>query len=223
VAPETASFLVITTLIGGTVGGYIVYAGAHRLVDNGVKGQEYVEEISRSSVIGIGVTAVMRVLLFLAVLGVVSQGVELDPENPPASAFEAALGEVGKVVFGVVMWSAAVTSVIGASYTSVSFLKVMGDWVTRWERWVVCLFIAASASVFLALGTTPVKLLIFAGGFNGLILPLGLGIVLWIAARRHDLLGGYAYPRWLVGIGVLAWLTSIYLGYNSLTGLQDLF
>jgi Mn2+/Fe2+ NRAMP family transporter len=223
VAPETASFLVITTLIGGTVGGYIVYAGAHRLVDNGVKGQEYVDEISRSSVIGIGVTAVMRVLLFLAVLGVVSQGVELDPENPPASAFEAALGEVGKVVFGVVMWSAAVTSVIGASYTSVSFLKVMGDWVTRWERWVVCLFIAASASVFLALGTTPVKLLIFAGGFNGLILPLGLGIVLWIAARRHDLLGGYAYPRWLVGIGVLAWLTSIYLGYNSLTGLQDLF
>jgi Mn2+/Fe2+ NRAMP family transporter len=223
VAPETASFLVITTLIGGTVGGYIVYAGAHRLVDNGVKGQEYVEEISRSSVIGIGVTAVMRVLLFLAVLGVVSQGVELDPENPPASAFDAALGEVGKVVFGVVMWSAAVTSVIGASYTSVSFLKVMGDWVTRWERWVVCLFIAASASVFLALGTTPVKLLIFAGGFNGLILPLGLGIVLWIAARRHDLLGGYAYPRWLVGIGVLAWLTSIYLGYNSLTGLQDLF
>ncbi|MGH8894091.1 MAG: NRAMP family divalent metal transporter, partial [Actinomycetes bacterium] len=104
VAPETASFLIITTLIGGTVGGYIVYAGAHRLVDNGVKGEEYVDEISRSSVIGIGVTAVMRVLLFLAVLGVVSQGVQLDPENPPASAFDAALGEAGKVVFGVVMW-----------------------------------------------------------------------------------------------------------------------
>jgi Mn2+/Fe2+ NRAMP family transporter len=223
VAPETASFLVITTLIGGTVGGYIVYAGAHRLVDNGVKGQEYVDEISRSSVIGIGVTAVMRVLLFLAVLGVVSQGVELDPENPPASAFDAALGEAGKVVFGVVMWSAAITSVIGASYTSVSFLKVLGDWVTRWERWAVCGFIAASATVFLVLGTTPVKLLIFAGGFNGLILPLGLGIVLWIAARRHDLMDGYAYPRWLVGVGALAWVTSIYLGYNSLTGLKDLF
>jgi hypothetical protein len=50
-----------------------------------------------------------------------------------------------------------------------------------------------------------------------------VGVVLWIAARRHDLLGGYAYPRWLVGLGVLAWLTSIYRGYNSLTGLSDLF
>lgn len=222
VAPETVSFLVITTLIGGTVGGYIVYAGAHRLVDNGVKGEEYVGQITRSSILGVGVTAVMRVLLFLAVLGVVSQGVDLDPENPPASAFDAALGEAGKVVFGVVMWSAAITSVIGASYTSVSFLKVIGEWVSRWERWVVSGFIAVSALVFLVLGTTPVKLLIFAGGFNGLILPLGLGILLWIAARRHDLMGGYAYPRWLVGIGVLAWLTSVYLGYNSLAGLRDL-
>ena len=35
VAPESVDFLVITTLVGGTVGGYIVYAGAHRLVDNG--------------------------------------------------------------------------------------------------------------------------------------------------------------------------------------------
>ena len=33
----------ITTLIGGTVGGYIVYAGAHRLVDNGVTGVENVK------------------------------------------------------------------------------------------------------------------------------------------------------------------------------------
>ena len=40
VAPDTVQFLAITTLIGGTVGGYIVYAGAHRLVDNGVQGVE---------------------------------------------------------------------------------------------------------------------------------------------------------------------------------------
>ena len=58
-------------------------------------------------------------------------------DNPTASAFDAALGEAGKIVFGVVIWSAAITSVIGASYTSTSFLKVFGRWVTHWERWVV--------------------------------------------------------------------------------------
>lgn len=223
VAPDTVSFLVITTLIGGTVGGYIVYAGAHRLVDNGIKGEEFVPQITRSSVLGVIITGVMRVLLFLAVLGVVAGGKELDALNPAASAFQHALGETGRIVFGVIMWSAAITSVIGASYTSTSFLKVLGPWVTRWERWVVCGFIAASTVVFLVAATTPVKLLVFAGAFNGLILPFGLGILLWIAARRRDLLGGYRYPAWLLVIGVVAWVLTIYLGYSSLTGLGDLF
>jgi Mn2+/Fe2+ NRAMP family transporter len=223
VAPDQVSFLVITTLIGGTVGGYIVYAGAHRLVDNGIKGEEYVGQITRSSVTGVVITGVMRVLLFLAILGVVAGGRALDPANPPASAFQHALGTAGEVVFGVIMWSAAITSVIGASYTSTSFLKVIGSWVTRWERWVVCGFIVVSTAIFLVAQTTPVKLLIFAGAFNGLILPFGLGVLLWIAARRRDLLGGYRYPKWLLGIGVVAWVLTIYLGYSSLTGLAGLF
>ena len=223
VAPETVSFLVITTLIGGTVGGYIVYAGAHRLVDNGVRGVENVGAITRSSVTGILLTAIMRVLLFLAILGVVSGGAALNPANPAASAFESALGTAGRVVFGVVLWSAAITSVIGASYTSVSFLKVAGQWVTRYERWVVVGFIAVSTTVFLTLGTTPVNLLIFAGAFNGLILPVGLGLLLWVAARRRDLMDGYRYPAWLVIVGAAAWVLSVYLGWNSLAGLGQLF
>lgn len=223
VKPDTISFLAITTLIGGTVGGYIVYAGAHRLVDNGVRGVEHVRDITRSSVTGILITGVMRVVLFLAVLGVVSSGVQLGSENPTASAFESALGDVGRIVFGAVIWCAAVTSVIGASYTSTSFLKVFGRWVTRYERWVVVGFIVVSTALFLVMGTAPVTLLVFAGAFNGLILPVGLGLLLWVAWRRHDLMHGYAYPRWLLLVGVAAWLLTLYLGYESLAGLRDLF
>ncbi|HEU5455882.1 MAG TPA: hypothetical protein VFU85_09380, partial [Nocardioides sp.] len=71
--------------------------------------------------------------------------------------------------------------------------------------------------------TTPVNLLIFAGAFNGLILPVGLGLLLWVAARRTDLMHGYKYPRWLIGVGALAWVTTVYLGYMSLTELGQLF
>lgn len=117
----------------------------------------------------------------------------------------------------------AITSVIGASYTSTSFLKVLGPWVSRYERQVVCGFIAVSAAAFLALGKTPVGRLIFAGAFDGLILPLGLGLLLWVAARRCDLLGGYRYPRWLIVIGSAAWLVTVYLGARSLTDLGKLF
>ncbi len=200
-----------------------MYAGAHRLVDNGVRGAENVREISRASVTGILITAVMRIMLFLAVLGVVTGGANIDMDNPVASVFDSALGDAGKIFFGAVMWCAAITSVIGASYTSTSFLKVFGRWVTHWERWVVVGFIVASTALFLILGAEPVKLLIFAGAFNGLILPFGLGLLLWVAWRRRDLIDGYVYPRWLLVIGVAAWLLTIYLGYESITGLKDLF
>ena len=223
VLPEQVSFLAITTLIGGTIGGYIVYAGAHRLLDSGVSGPEHVRDITRGSVTGILITGVMRVILFLAILGVVSTGVDLDPSSQAASAFEQAAGEVGLRVFGIVLWAAAITSVIGASYTTVSFVTSRTGTSERTRTALVCGFIAVTTLVFVVVGTAPATLLVFAGAFNGVILPLGFTVVLWVAWRRRDLLGGYKYPAWLLGIGVLAWLLTLYMGYYSLSGLAKLW
>jgi Mn2+/Fe2+ NRAMP family transporter len=220
--PGEVDFLAITTLIGGTIGGYITYAGAHRLLDAGVSGAGRVAEISRASVIGVAMTGVMRVLLFLAVLGVVAAGVRLDPANPAASAFASAAGEVGLRVFGLVLWAASVTSVIGASYTSISFLVGTGAHLDRRRNLAVGIFIALAAVVYLLAGAAPVPLLIFAGAFNGLILPIGVAAMLWVALRRADLLAGYCYPRGLAVIGVAAWLVTLYLGWASLTRLGQI-
>jgi hypothetical protein len=56
-----------------------------------------------------------------------------------------------------------------------------------------------------------------------MILPIGFTVVLWVAWRRRDLLGGYKYPAWLLGIGVAAWLLTLDMGYSSLSGLGKLF
>jgi Mn2+/Fe2+ NRAMP family transporter len=223
VLPEQVDFLAITTLVGGTVGGYITYAGAHRLVDAGVSGAGRVTEIARAAVVGVLVTGLMRMLLFLAVLGVVASGVSLSADNPTASAFEAAAGEFGLRVFGLILWAAALTSVIGASYTSVSFLASLRPGFAQRRTALVVAFILVSTLVFLAAGAAPVPLLIFAGAFNGLILPVGVGAMLWVALRRPDLLGGYRYPRWLLACGVAGWLLTIYLGVRSLASLARLF
>ncbi|KRF34119.1 NRAMP family divalent metal transporter [Nocardioides sp. Soil805] len=222
VLPDEIDFLIITTLIGGTVGGYITYAGAHRLVDSGITGAEHVREITRGSVTGIIVTGVMRTLLFLAVLGVVAGGVTLAADNPPASAFQAALGDVGVRVFGIILWAASITSVIGASYTSVSFLAGFSKRLEARRNLVTVGFIVFSAVVYLALGQAPVTLLVLAGALNGLILPVGFAVILWVAARRMDLLNGYRYPRWLLVVGVLVWVLTVYLGWNSLEGIKAL-
>lgn len=214
VLPEQISALAITTLIGGTIGGYIIYAGVHRLLDAGVTGERHLRELTRGAVTGIIVTGVMRIILFLAILGVVSGGAELDPASQAASAFESAAGAVGYRLFGVVFSAAALTSVIGVSYTTITFLTSRRT-PPRTTNLMVVGFIALSTILFLLIGAAPAQLLVFAGAFNGILLPVGIGVMLWVAWRRRDLLHGYRYPKWLAGIGTVAWLVTLYLAFNS--------
>ena len=214
VAPVQLSALAILTLVGGTVGGYITFAGGHRLLDAGVRGQGALPEVTRSAISGILVTAIMRVLLFLAALGVIARGLTLDGANPPASVFRLAAGELGYRIFGVVMWAAAVTSVVGASYTSVSFLRSLSPAIEKHQRAVIAAFIATSTIVFLAVGR-PVQVLVIVGAFNGLILPVGLAVLL-IAAHRPGIVGTYRHPLWLTVFGAAVALAVAALGFRTL-------
>ena len=217
VAPERVDPLAVVTIVGGTVGGYITFAGAHRLLDAGVRGRESLGRVTRSAVGGIGVASLMRVLLFLAALGVVSRGLALDPANPPASVFRLATGELGYRLFGVVMWAAAVTSVVGSAYTSVSFVRTRTAASERGWRALVVAFIAASTLVLLVVGR-PVRVLVLVGALNGLILPVSLGAML-VAAHRPAVVGDYRHPRWLTAAGTAVAAAMAALGGWSIWGL----
>lgn len=224
VLPEEIDFTIITTLVGGTVGGYITYAGAHRMLDAGISGPEYVKDISRSSVTGIIITGIMRFLLFLAILGVVATGVQLDTESSIAGqAFGVAAGEVGTRLFGLILWGAAISSVIGAAFTSVSFLTSSKTSVAM-KNGLTIGFIVISTIVFIIAGKAPATLLIVAGAVNGLILPVGFGVLMFVATfSAKSLLKGYKYPLWLIIIGWASWLLTIYLGVMSLSGIAKLW
>lgn len=222
IAPEVIEPLAITTLVGGTIGGYIIYAGAHRLIDAGHTGPDQVAAISRTSVLAIIVTGVMRTLLFLAILGVVVSGADLTGTSQAASAFQAAAGDVGLRLFGAVFWAAAISSVVGCSYTTVSFLTSSTRTPARTRNLLTGGFIGLSLVLFLVLGKAPTTLLVFAGAFNGILLPVGIGVMLYVGWFRRDLLHGYDYPKWLLVIGSIAWLLTLYLAVTSVRPLIDL-
>jgi Mn2+/Fe2+ NRAMP family transporter len=221
-APDTIDVLAIITLVGGTVGGYITFAGGHRLLDAGVKGKAALPEVTRSSISAIGIASIMRIFLFLAALGIVAQGLTLDPSNPPASVFKLAAGNIGYKIFGVVMWAAAVTSVVGAAYTSVSFIRTFHPTLEKYHKWIIVGFIAISTLVFVLVGR-PVKILILVGSLNGLILPISLGVML-VAAYKTKIVGDYKHPLWMTIFGVIIVITMAYLGvYSLIDGIPKLF
>ncbi|MEI1420154.1 divalent metal cation transporter [Bacillus cabrialesii] len=220
--PEHISIFAIVTLVGGTVGGYITFAGGHRLLDAGIKGKESIPQVTKSSVVGILITSVMRIALFLAVLGVVSKGLHIDESNPAASVFKLAAGNVGYKIFGLIMWSAAITSVIGAAYTSVSFFKTFSPKIEKNSRGIIIGFIVVSTLAFVTIGQ-PAKILVLVGSLNGLILPIALGTLL-VAAYKKNIVGDYKHPLWLTGTGALVVIVMAVMGiYTLFTQLPKLW
>ena len=226
-APMDSIFPAILTLLGGTVGGYITFAGAHRLIDAGITKEENLKEINKSSVMGIGIATIVRILLFLAILGVVvetatSPATTLDASNPAADAFLQGAGQIGYRFFGLVLLCAAVTSIIGCAYTSVSFLKTFSKTIANNEKWFIVGFIALSTVVMALIGQ-PATLLVLAGALNGLILPITLGVCL-IASQKKSIMGeNYKHPIVLLILGIIVVVISAYLGITSLGKLRALF
>ncbi|KJG05584.1 membrane protein [Photobacterium angustum] len=187
------------TIVGGAVGGY--YTGAQRLVDVGLQGKENVGAIKKAAWAGISIAVVIRILLFLAVFGVIATGAVLETSNPAADAFRQGAGEVGYFIFGLVLFVASITSVVGNSYMAISLIKTLFPVVARNEKtWCVGFIIITS------LGTVtmnmPILLLMLAGLINSIILPVVLAMVL-AATRRKDIVGDYKHPMYLTVTGVL--------------------
>jgi Mn2+/Fe2+ NRAMP family transporter len=214
--PDKLDAKAIVTLVGGTVGGYISFAGAHRLLDAGIKGPANLSRVNKSAINGIVITGIMRVILFLAALGVVTAGIELDPANPASTVFRSAGGNLGYRFFGMVMWAAAITSVVGASFTSISFIKTFHPAIERNHRWIISMFIIISTVVFVYIGK-PREVLISAGYINGFILPVALVIIL-VAATRGRLMLQYKNPPWLTLTGWTVAFALFWLAFASLIG-----
>ncbi len=222
-------FAPMITLLGGSCGGYITFSGAHRLLDAGYGGRDDVAHFRKSVLTGVGVSATVRILLFLAVLGVCTSGAVVLTDvaeaiigagNPAAEAFRQAAGDVGYRLFGLALFAAGTTSVIGAAYTSVSFLKTLNPFIMKNEKWFIVGFIAFSTLVMVLVGN-PADVLILVGALNGLILPISLGIIL-IASRNKKIVGDYTHPMVLIVLGVIVALLAAYLGATTfVTNIQN--
>ena len=216
-------FVVLTTLLGGSCGGYIPFSGAHRLVDAGVEGAG---NFRKSVTQGVLTSGTVRILLFLAVLGTCGMAAGnadqiINAGNPAAEAFKLAAGNIGYRLFGLCLFSAGVSSVVGAAFTSVSFLKTLHPFISKNEKWFVVGFIAFSTAMMVILGGAA-TLLIIAGAVNGLILPISLGTML-AASKSKKIVGDYKHPMWLWCLGWVVVAISAYVGIKALPGIMALF
>lgn len=209
-APDKIDVKATITLVGGTVGGYITFAGAQRLLDAGVVGKENQKQVEKSAYVGILFTGFFRYFLFIGVLSVVLMGTLLKPNNPVETVFVSYFGPLGKMLFGLMIWAASITSVVGATYTSLAFLKdLSATFVSHKKQWALG-FVAVSLLINFIFGR-PVNLLIFAGYLKAFILPVGLVVVLLSLRKTNAFKGIVISPlleiaAWAI-VGLLMYFT----------------
>lgn len=219
--PEKMPLLAILTLIGTTVGGYLPFAGGHRLLDGGIQGIDNLKKINKSVLLGLLVMTVMRVLFFLAVLGVVSKGISLNMDNPAADAFFHAAGTIGYKFFGVALFFSSTAAVVSATYTSMSFVGSLSHKAEHHRSKLSVAAILFSGIVFMIIGK-PAELLVLVGALNGLILPITLFLMLW-ASRKKDIVGDYEHPKWLLCAGYIVLAIMMFVSIWSLFSIGTLF
>lgn len=212
--PSHIDFYSIVTIVGGTVGGYISFAGGHRLLAGGLRGKENIPYVNGGALTGIGVASVIRILLFLAALAVVTAGHHLDPANPAASVFQSAAGNFGYKFFGLILLAAGMTSTLGSTFTSVSFLDYSksedsSNLYKKIRPYLIIFFIVFSTVIFYFIGS-PAKVLVVVGAINGLILPIALAVLLAAVTRKKIMGSVYRHPIWLQ---VFGWIIVVFMAY----------
>ncbi|MFT8425696.1 MAG: NRAMP family divalent metal transporter [Liquorilactobacillus sp.] len=219
--PTKIDFYSIVTIVGGTVGGYISFSGGHRLIEGGMKGKQNIKYVNEGALTGIGIASVIRVLLFLAGLAVVVTGYKLDPTNPAASIFKYAAGNFGYKFFGLLLFAAGMTSILGSTFTSTSFLDFAvksKSGLQKSRKVLIISFIVISTVIFYIIGS-PAKVLVFVGAANGFVLPIALAILL-IASVSKKIIGDYHHPKWLI---ISGWFVVAFMAFASIKTVIGLF
>ena len=97
-----------------------------------------------------------------------------------------------------------------------------GTWVTIGHGAIAGALTAALLAVSYGVVWLLPQLTSTIGPAGELFVVFAVGVLLWIAWRRRDLLRGYRYPRLLAAVGTLAWLLTLYLGYQAILDLGSL-
>ena len=210
----------IATMVALSIGGYISFSGAHRLIDIGVTGEQYKKEVTKSAAYSVLIVTAVRFILFLTILGLTNKNVIIFEDNILEGAFLEIFGDIGIYALGILFVAASISSIIGATYTIGTFIKPMNVIIKTHIDTILMMIVLTSWFVYLLTGED-VMLIKVASILNGLIIPVILGGVLH-ASKRKDITKSYKHPSWLFVYGVISLIVLFVLVFISIYDILQL-
>lgn len=189
------SLLLVVALIGSTVVPYNLFLHASSVQDKWPSSTP-----TGSALVGSRQDTVLSILVggiiasaivITAAAAFFGTGTEITDAGVMAQQLQPLLGPAAKILFGLGLLAAGVTSAVTAPLAAAYATAGAFGWQRALRSWRfrgVWFVILAVGTVFAFIGQDPVAAIVFAQAANGILLPV-IAVFLLVVMNRHDLLG----------------------------------
>jgi Mn2+/Fe2+ NRAMP family transporter len=209
------SLLTIIGLIGTTVVPYNLFLHA-ALVKEKWKNSEALPLARRDTVISIVLGGLVSMAILISAAGIPAQ--DINNASDLAKSLEPLYGSFAKYFLALGLFAAGITSAItaplAAAYVAKGCLGWKGNQKSRGFRGV-WMFILIVGVFFSAIGISPIEIIKFAQVANGILLPVIVGVLLWIMNKKN-VLGVFSNSLYQNIVGFIILGISIFLGLKSI-------
>ena len=132
-----------------------------------------------------------------------------------APIIEPAAGQAAKLLFGLGLFAAGITSAVTAPLAAAFGIQEIFGWPrdpSNWRFRLVWVSVLVTGLGFALVGRNPLEIIIAAQAANGLLLPFMAGFVLYLTARQKAV----TLPAWYKGVGLVVVLITAGLGLRTL-------
>ena len=205
----------IIALIGTTVVPYNLFLHAS-VVGEKWKFPEDLPLAKRDTQIAILIGGIISMAIIIAAASL--QSTEINNAADLALSLEPLFGKAAKLVLGLGLFAAGITSAITAPMAAAYVVKGCFAWEDSLQStkfrlvWMTVLFIGI---LFSSIGFKSIEIITFAQIANGLLLPFIAGFLLW-AMNQKEVLGQYVNNQRQNIIAIIIVLIAIGLGLKSI-------
>ncbi len=218
--PEKST-LTIIGLIGTTVVPYNLFLHAS-LVKEKWKSKEDLAWARKDTIISIALGGLVSMAIMISAVSISSN--EISNAAELAKGLEPLFGEFAKYFLAVGLFAAGITSAITAPLAAAYVARGCLGWNNNLKStkfrgvWMLILVLGI---VFSAVGFKPIEIIKFAQIANGVLLPVVVGILIWVMNKRN-VLGTQTNTRIQNGIGIIILAFTLFLGIKSILSVFNL-
>jgi NRAMP (natural resistance-associated macrophage protein)-like metal ion transporter len=207
------SLLTVIALVGTTVVPYNLFLHAS-LIREKWKDSSMLSKVRTDTMVSVGLGGMVSMAIMICAAGVQTKGISNGADL--AKGLEPLYGESAKYLLGIGLFAAGITSAItapiAAAYVSVNCFGWNSNMKSIPFRlsWMIVLLVGIIVS---SLGIEPIELIQFAQIANGLLLPIIVAYLLWLANKK-SILNQFVNNKWQNLSGVFILLLTILLSFR---------